>query len=89
MYEEVLGTAKAKEFEGFLKPIKTILEGGNTAQYWLNLYEGGWSIRKIIQQSIKEMEYNERKFRIEIGEQALLNQDIAFPKTSEVQIAFD
>lgn len=66
MYEEALVTAKAKGFEFFLKPIKTILEGGNTAQNWLNLHEKGWSIREIIQQAIKEMEDNERKFRFEI-----------------------
>lgn len=66
IYEDVLSTAQIRGLEGFIKPIKTILKDGNTAQNWLKLYEQGWSIRQIIQQAIKEMEYNEQKFKLEI-----------------------
>ena len=63
IYQEVWNTAESRGFSSFLIPLQTILEEGNTAQRWLKLYDQGWDIRKIIQQAIQDMEFNEQIYR--------------------------
>jgi predicted glutamate--cysteine ligase len=56
LYQEVWPIAKKQGFSCFLLPLKKILRHGNEAQRWLALYQDGKSVRRIMQQAIRDTE---------------------------------
>ena len=59
LYGEVYGFAKQRGFACFLSPVKKILREGNTAQQWLRMFEREPDARKVIIQSIAQVEQQE------------------------------
>lgn len=62
-------TAKKYGFGRHLKPVREILAQGNPAMRWLKEYEGGESVKTIIQRAILEMEEAERVHREQVCSQ--------------------
>jgi predicted glutamate--cysteine ligase len=52
LYQEIWGIAKQHGFSCFLAPLQNILQTGNEAQQWLQLYKIGVDIQRVIAQAI-------------------------------------
>ncbi len=69
---ELFPVAKRNGFSCFLSPSYKILEQGNQAQQWLELYNKGMSIQEIISQSIKSTYQEEVDLEEKLCEQILV-----------------
>jgi predicted glutamate--cysteine ligase len=61
LLSDLLPTAEKFNMEYLLHPIHTVLEEGNQSMKWINQYEKGLSIEKIMKTSIEDMIKNEDK----------------------------
>lgn len=72
LYEEVFSFAKTHGFSCFLLPVKKILREGNLSQQWLKQCAAGLSVTEVMQQAIKDLEFQELELAEKIGETSLI-----------------
>lgn len=72
LYEEVFSFAKAHGFSCFLLPVKKIVREGNLSQQWLQQCAAGLSVTEVMQQAIKDLEFQELELAEKIGETFLI-----------------
>jgi len=72
LYEEVFSFAKGHGFSCFLLPVKKILREGNLSQQWLQQCAAGLSVTDVMQQAIKDLEFQELELAEKIGEISLI-----------------
>lgn len=70
LYEDVFPFAKKQGFSCFLLPLKKLLREGNLSQQWLAQYRQGLTIEQIMQQAIKDLEFQELELAEKICEPA-------------------
>jgi len=61
LLKDLSSTAETFNMKHLLQPINKVLEEGNQAMKWINLYEKGFSIEEIMKNSIDDMIKNENE----------------------------